>query len=75
VKLLACNLEPEDREVTMRLYELAPGAYQVAQGPDADGDDRADEVARSLSVEVERRTGVKLTLPSREVQVVSIERK
>ncbi|MFH1919866.1 MAG: hypothetical protein ABIP48_08285, partial [Planctomycetota bacterium] len=74
VKLLAVNLEPEDREVTMRLYELAPGKYQVTRGPDADGDDQMDEVAQSLSVEVQRRTGVALTLPSRKVQVICVGR-
>jgi hypothetical protein len=73
VKLLACNLEPEQRRVTMRLYELAPGAYRVTYGPDSDGDDQMDEVTESVTISVQRRTAVKLTLPSRKVQVVSVE--
>jgi len=75
VKLLACNLEPEDREVTMRLWELAPGTYQVTRGPDADADDQMDAIAESFHVDVERRTGVVLTLPARSVQVVCVERR
>ena len=74
VKLLACNLQTEDRQVTMRLYELAPGTYRVTCGPDADGDDQMDEVARSMTVNVKRRTGVRLTLPGRKVQVVLVEK-
>jgi len=53
VKLLACNLEPED--------------------PDAD--DQMDAIAESFHVDVERRTGVVLTLPARSVQVVCVERR
>ena len=75
VKLLACNLEPEERQVTMRLWELAPGTYRVTRGPDADGDDEMDEIAESLTVDVERRTGVMLSLPTRSVQVVCVERR
>jgi len=74
VKLLAVNLGDADREVTMRLWELAPGSYRVSYGPDADGDDEMDEVSGSLSVEVERHTGVDLTLPCRKVQVVCVQR-
>jgi len=74
VKLLAVNLWDADREVTMRLWELAPGSYRVSYGPDADGDDEMDEVSGSLSVEVERHTGVDLTLPCRKVQVVCVQR-
>ncbi|HUT93808.1 MAG TPA: hypothetical protein VMY37_30375 [Thermoguttaceae bacterium] len=74
VKLLACNLEPEDRQVTMRLWELAPGTCRVTRGPDADGDDQMDEIAESLTVDVKRGTGVVLSLPTRSVQVVCVER-
>ena len=73
LKLLACNLEPDDREVTMRVYQLAPGTYHVTQGPDSDGDDRMDRIAESFTVDVERRTGISLTLPSLKVQVVAVQ--
>jgi len=74
VKLLACNLEPADRQVTMRLYELQPGKYRVVQGPDADSDDEMDEITESTEVTIERRTGVRLTLPSRKMQVVCVDK-
>ena len=74
VRLLACNLLSEDREVTMRLWELAPGAYRVDLGPDADGDDQVDEVTQSKTVKIERRTGVTFTLPSRKMQVISVQK-
>ncbi|MHC4403961.1 MAG: hypothetical protein ACYTG0_30250 [Planctomycetota bacterium] len=75
VKLLAANLEPRDREVTMRVWGLAPGEYEVTMGPDADGDDRMDEVVHTATVQVERRTGIPLRLPARKMQVVRVEGK
>ncbi len=74
VKLLACNLEEEDRQVTMRLGELAPGEYRVTAGPDVDGDDRPDRITQSINVQVERHVPVLLTLPSRTVQVICVEK-
>ena len=74
VKLLAMNLEPKDRQVTMRLGELTPGEYLVTRGPDADGDDAADSIAESKNVNIARHAPVELTLPSRAMQVVRIER-
>jgi hypothetical protein len=74
VKLLACNLGPADRQVTMRLYELQPGKYRVVQGPDANGDDEMDKITKSTELAVERRTGVRLTLPSRKMQVVCVDK-
>ena len=74
VKLLAANLEPEERQVTMRLGELTPGEYVVTRGVDADGDDVADSVAESRTVNITSHAPVELTLPSREVQVVIVER-
>ncbi len=74
VKLLAANLEPEERQVTMRLGELAPGEYLVTRGPDADGDDVADSIAESKTVTITRHAPVELTLPSLEMQVVAIEK-
>jgi len=74
VKLLACNLESVERRVTMRLYELQPGKYRMTLGPDANGDDEMDEIAESTELTVEQFSGVPLTLPSRRMQVVRIDR-
>ena len=74
VKLLACNLESEDRRVTMRLYELQPGDYRMTRGPDANGDDEMDEITESTEVTVERSSGVQVTLPSRKMQVIRIDK-
>ena len=72
VKLLAANLEPEERQVAMRLGELAPGEYLVTRGPDADGDDVADSIAESKTEDITRHAAVELTLPSLEMQVVNV---
>jgi hypothetical protein len=74
VKVLACNLEPEDRKVTMRLYELAPGTYRFSRGPDLDSDDNMDKVVESKTIDVKQHTGITLTLPSRKVQVLRVEK-
>ena len=74
VKLLAANLEPQQRQVTLRLGELTPGEYLVTRGPDADGDDVADSVAESNTVTVTPLAPVKLSLPSLEMQVVTVKK-
>jgi hypothetical protein len=75
VKLLAGNLAPEDREVTMHLWELEPGDYQVVQGPDTNGDDNMEAITSSSNMNVQRNTGVQLSLPSRKIQVIQVERR
>lgn len=74
LKLLACNLEPVERPVVMRLYELQPGKYRMMLGPDENGDDETDEIAESAELTVEQFGGVPLTLPSRKMHVVRVDR-
>ena len=72
LSLLACNLEPTPRTVTMAVNELAPGTYELTLGPDVDGDDRPDTVTETRQVEVRKGTGVEIALPSRVVQAVRL---
>ena len=72
LRLLACNLETSERTVEMALNELQPGAYGLTAGPDADGDNRPDEVGEAREVQIRKGTRVKITLPPRVVQAVRL---
>jgi hypothetical protein len=72
LKVLACNTAPEPREVTMRVYELDPGIYSLRVGADANGDDEMDASAVETTVRLKRHSGVRLTLPSRQLQVIAL---
>ena len=62
LEVLACNLEDGPRDVTMRVYELRPGRYELTVG---------DETA---VMRLRRHSGVRITLPSKEVQVIELTR-
>ncbi len=72
LKVLACNTVPDPREVTMRVYDLDPGLYSLRIGPDADGDDQMDAPAVGKTVRLKRHSGLRLTLPSRQLQVIEL---
>ncbi len=62
VKVLAYNLEDEPREVTMRVYELRSGRYTLSGG------------GETVAVRLKRHSGVRITLPAKEVQVIELTR-
>ena len=73
LKVLVYNFEPLDREVTMRLWRLAPGTYRVRVGPDIDGDGEHDLDFAEKTLRVrERGTGVDVKLAARKQILVEI---
>ena len=75
LKVLACNLEPAPRQVTMRVYELQPGTYTLRTGADADGDDRIDGTPNERVVPIRRHSPLTLDLPSRVMEVIELDHK
>ncbi|MFQ6131816.1 MAG: tol-pal system YbgF family protein [Armatimonadota bacterium] len=73
LRVLAHNFRPQRREVTMRLWRLAPGTYRLTVGPDRDLDDHPDAVTLEREVQVrERGQRVAVDLPSRELQAIEL---
>jgi hypothetical protein len=70
LKVLACNFGPK-REVTMRVWELERGAYELRVGPDRNGDDMADETSVKR-VELDRATRLPLELPANALTVIEL---
>ena len=69
------------RAVTGDFWELAPGTYEVATGPDADRDGRPDVVDWNGTLEVQARrsprrpVSLTFTLPARRLMAVEIQRR
>ncbi len=74
------SFDEQPRQLTARLWELEPGAYEVTVGPDADGDGQPDTIAWRGSLEAPDRVGLrrpadlKFTLPPRTLTAVVVER-
>jgi len=76
LKVLACNFEDKTKQVQMNVWRLQVGSYQLKAGPDADNDDKMDEVTTSRLFDVtDRGTPVDLSIPARSVQVVEISQR
>lgn len=74
-RMLVYNFEPTTLEAKLRVWELQPGAYRLRRGPDADRDDRMDNVAEERVLPaVLRASLIDLPLPPRTLQVVELER-
>ncbi len=73
IRLLVCNLEPEERRVNMVLRELLPGSYQLSHGADRDDDDHPDRPPPRKTLTLARGTRVPLRLPPSVVYVVEIQ--
>ena len=73
LRLLAYNFEATTRSVGMRLWDLAPGTYELRTGPDDDRDDVPDRVELRRQVTLaERGQAVELQLPPRRLQSVEM---
>jgi len=70
LKLLLYGFEDADRNVIIRNWGLAPGAYRVTESLDRDGDDKPDERVRRQTVVLRRMSPVDVILPSRRTHVI-----
>ena len=71
LKVLAWNFGPA-REVTMRVWELARGKYELKIGPDNNQDDALDSVRTDLTVEIDRATRLTIPLPANELTLIEL---
>jgi len=74
-RLLYYSLAPESREIGIIPWELEPGTrYRLTYGPDADGDDKIDQVAEERLFDYPQRgTPVRLHVEPRVNYVVEVD--
>lgn len=71
VKVLAYDFGPT-REVTMRVWELERGEYELRVGPDRNRDDNADAIAETRRLQVDRATRIPLRLSADTLLVIEL---
>jgi hypothetical protein len=64
------SFEEQPQTGAVRVWNLAPGTYEVRMGVDADGDDRIDGTPEAHRMELKRYETIPVTLPSHELYVV-----
>jgi hypothetical protein len=73
IKVLLYNFSDKPLNGNMAFWRLEHGRYQWTLGPDVNNDDRADNVLRQGTVELQRASELGLTLPPRQVVVLELQ--
>jgi hypothetical protein len=73
LKIIAYNLAKSLQDVTMRVWELENGSYEVVEGTDVNGDDQIDVVTTKRTLALKRRVAIPLALRPRKVTVIEIK--
>src|SRR4051794_26315877 len=69
-KVVAYNMSDRPQAATMTGWDVAAGRWKMSLGPDADGDDKADEGVTSRGVTLERSASVDLVFAPRRTIVL-----
>lgn len=72
LRVAVYNFDEKPRPVRMRVWELAPGKYELREGRDTDQDDRIDGKPRTRALTLDRGTPIEMTLPQRQVHIVEL---
>jgi hypothetical protein len=64
------NFEDRPQTGKLRVWNLVPGTYEARMGIDADGNDRIDGDAETLTLDLKRYETVPITLPSHKLYIV-----
>jgi len=73
-KVLAYNLSGHPVRATMTGWGVAPGAWSVTQGVDADGDDKMDDAGQTRSLPFERTRSLDVVLQPGRTTVLELTR-
>jgi len=74
LKVLVYNFLDHPQEGELNLWHLLPGKYQFRQGSDLNEDDEIDRLITASEIEFNQRFGsVELSLPPRQLQVITIQ--
>ncbi len=66
------NFEPSRTEAEIRLWQLAPGLYQVETGSDADEDGEFDGDSKTRQIDVRRGSTVAVSTPYGHMQLIRV---
>jgi hypothetical protein len=72
LKIVAFNMAKVFMDVNLRIWELENGAYEILEGTDLDGDDKADIVTTRRTLHLKRYSTIHLTLRPRKSTIIEI---
>jgi len=72
VKIVAFNLERDTVSAAIKGWQVEPGVWEIRQGIDTDGDDKADTDVTVTEAEFGRTERVAVKLPQRKTSVIEM---
>jgi hypothetical protein len=72
--IIAYNLDTRPVRTAMTGWDIEPGHWEIIQGIDTDGDDRADRDLATRTERFERSRAIDVTLPPRTTSVLKLRR-
>ncbi|MCX6143181.1 MAG: VOC family protein [Ignavibacteriales bacterium] len=72
VRIIAFALDQKPVTVTMTAWDVEPGTWEVVQGIDTNGDEKADTILSKRTVTLERSTSIDLTFDPRKTTVLTL---
>jgi uncharacterized glyoxalase superfamily protein PhnB len=72
VKIIAFTLDQKPVNVTMTTWDVEPGTWEIVQGIDMNGDEKADTILSQRTVTLERSKSIDLTFDPRKTTVLTL---
>ena len=73
LKVIVFNSAKSLQDVTLRVWELENGTYEVSEGTDVNGDDQIDVVTTNRTLALKRHSGIALSLRPRRITIIEIK--
>ena len=73
VKIIAFALDQKAVNVTMTAWDVEPGTWELVQGIDTNGDEKADTILSKRTVTLERSRSIDLTFDPRKTTVLTLK--
>jgi len=73
LKVIVFNSSKSLQDVTLRVWELENGNYDVVEGTDVNGDDQIDVVTTNRTLPLKRHSGIAVSLRPRRITIVDIK--
>ena len=73
IKIVAFALDQKPVDVTMSAWNIEPGMWEIVQGIDTNGDEKADTILSIRTVALERSKSIDLTFDSRKTTILTLK--
>ncbi len=73
LKIIAFALDAKPVNVTMTAWGIEPGVWEIVQGIDTNGDEKADTVLSKRTVALERSKSIDLTFDPRKTTILTMQ--